>query len=309
MNSPGPGAARIKLIHFSDLHVTAPSESWSPSDWVSKRLTGWLNLNYLGRAHRFEWAEKIIGCLRRDWEDRRPDHAIFSGDASSLGFPEEIARAAELLGVDSANQSPALAVPGNHDYYTRSAAACGAFDRYFSSWLWGERVDDATYPYARRIGAFWMVAVNSCTGNRWPWDSCGSVGSEQLARLQELLERLEPGPRILITHYPLCLADGRPELRFRRLRDVDQLLAVCVRAGICLWLHGHRHTPYHRPACQRVPFPMICSGSTTQTRHWSYAEYSLEPGRLHCMRRVYDLKSDRFADGEKFEIDLPTGSS
>ena len=62
-----------------------------------------------------------------------------------------------------------------------------------------------------RVAGIWLVAVNSCVANRWTWDARGLVGTTQLRRLDALLQRLTTGPRILATHYPVCLANGRPE--------------------------------------------------------------------------------------------------
>src|SRR5262249_5145779 len=80
-------------------------------------------------------------------------------------------------------------------------------------WLVGERIDNETYPFAQRVGPVWLVAVNSATANRWPWDARGAVGAAQLERLVALLDRLDGGPRILVTPYPRALPTGRCERR------------------------------------------------------------------------------------------------
>src|SRR4029077_5906806 len=129
------------------------------------------------------------------------DRVVFSGDATALGYETEFRRAADLLGLTHADVLPGLAVPGNHDYYTRAVQASGLFERFFAPWQQGLRVDHAVYPFAQQIGPLWLVGVNSCTGNRWPWDAGGSVGPDQLKRLEQLLARLDSGPRILVTHY------------------------------------------------------------------------------------------------------------
>jgi len=308
MTSQPSATGPIRLIHFSDIHLCALPRHWNPTDWTSKRLTGWLNLRLLGREEQFAWADKVASCLRREFKTRGVELCVFSGDASALGFREEIAQAAELLSVADSHQS-GLAVPGNHDHYIADAVASEAFETQFSPWLQGERVDGAIYPFARRCGPFWLVAVNSSSANRWPWDSSGSVGPEQLARLEKLFARLGPGPRILVTHYPIFRADGQPEHRWRRLRDLDQLLAIGRKAGVCLWLHGHRHTPYQLPASERVPWPTICAGSLGQMGCWCYAEYVIEPGLLRGLRRTYRAEIDGFVDGQTFELALPVAKS
>jgi 3',5'-cyclic AMP phosphodiesterase CpdA len=292
----------VRLAHVSDIHVTAPGYSWRREDWLNKRLTAWINLRLLGRGFRFRQGETVLAALAAELDRRPPDHLVFSGDATALGFEEEVAHAAHLLQV---GELPGLAVPGNHDYLTRTAMLSGCFERHFAPWQAGERLGPETYPFAQRVGGLWLVAVNSARANRWAWDARGEVGRDQLDRLAELLARLDPGPRLLVTHYPVALASGRPERRVRGLRDLDDLLRVAVTGGVCLWLHGHRHDAYFHPVSALIPFPVICAGSATQTGLWSYNEYTLTGLRLHACQRVYDPDAGGFRDGRSFDLELP----
>lgn len=292
----------VRLAHVSDIHVTVKNCSWRREDWLNKRLAAWLNLRLLGRGFRFRRAEQVLRALLAEMEERRPDHFIFSGDATAMGFEEEIAFAAELLRVLERN---GLAVPGNHDYCTRSAMTAGHFERYFAPWQVGERIGDATYPFAQKVQHLWLVAVNSATANRWAWDARGAVGRDQLERLEQLLARLEGGPRILITHYPVVVASGRPEHRARQLRDLQDLIEVAVRGGVSLWLHGHRHNAYHHATTELAPFPIICAGSATQSGFWSYGEYLIVGTLLRASQRIFDPQRQRFREGWSFELELP----
>ncbi len=275
---------------------------------MSKRSTGWFNLRYLGRGHRFREADVVLACLAVELRQRRPDHIIFSGDATALGFEEEIARAAALLGATGSETLPGLAVPGNHDYYTSKVALSGLFERYFAVWQHGERVDGARYPFAQRVGSIWLIGVNSSTGNRMVWDASGAVGQEQLTRLARLLDRLDPGPRILVTHYPIRIANGAREKFYHSLRDLDALVTVAEQGGICLWLHGHRHTPYHFASTAFAPFPVICVGSATESGKWSYAEYLIQGRQLQALRRVYSAENKGFQDVDAFVLSLGCSS-
>jgi 3',5'-cyclic AMP phosphodiesterase CpdA len=298
----GPG---VRLAHFSDVHVAVRDSRWRKRDWFNKRMSAWVNLRVLGRGYRFRHGERVLSALANDRRHRGYDRLLFSGDATALGFEEEVARAAALLGVGDPESPPGLAVPGNHDYLTRHDMAGGYFERHFAPWQQGERVGDELYPFAQRVGPAWAVAVNSATANRWAWDASGRVGREQLDRLERLLGRLEGGPRILVTHYPVWLANGKRELRARRLHDLDDLVSVCVRGGIGLWLHGHRHHNYHTPPAGHVPFPVICAGSVTQHGLWSYKDYTLTGNRLNVLTRVFDWEKSAFRDDEAYELELP----
>jgi 3',5'-cyclic AMP phosphodiesterase CpdA len=294
----------VRLAHVSDVHATAPRCAWRLRDWFSKRLTSWANLRLLGRARHFAHTERVLSALRADLDQRPLDKVVFSGDATALGFGEEVARAADLLGV---GQRPGLAVPGNHDYCTPAAQRSGHFERCFAPWLAGERVDEAHYPFAQRVGSVWLVAVNSALGRRWPTDASGAVGADQRRRLALLLQRLDGGPRILVTHYPVRAANGLPERPSHALRDLDELIAVAVAGKVGLWLHGHCHDFYHHGPSERVPFPVICAGSTTQTGLWAYGDYTIVGNRLEGAQRAYDPLAGRFCEVRKFELTLAGG--
>jgi 3',5'-cyclic AMP phosphodiesterase CpdA len=302
-DSPAPPA--LRLAHFSDIHVTAPACVWRPEDWFNKRMSAWLNLRLLRRGARFRHADRVVAALSAELHSRGFHHAVFSGDATALGFEEEVARAAYLLGLGRPGCLPGLAVPGNHDYTTYHSMRSGHFERHFAPWLAGERVDGEAYPFAQRAGHAWLVGVNSSTANRWAWDASGRVGGPQLERLEKLLARLDGGPRILVTHYPVWLAAGGRERRAHGLRDLDDLVAVARRGGVGLWLHGHRHHAYHHTATEFAGFPVICAGSATQRGLWSYSDYTLTGRRLRAVARVYDLEREGFRDGVAFELELP----
>src|SRR5207249_3713440 len=114
---------------------------------------------------------------------------------------------------------------------------------------------------------------------------------------EKLLQRLGQGPRILVTHYPVRVASGKPESRIRALRDLNRLLDVARRGGICLWLHGHRHNTYYHPPSEEVPFPVICAGSATQHGFWSYSEYTLTERTLQAVQRVFQPRTGCFEEG------------
>jgi 3',5'-cyclic AMP phosphodiesterase CpdA len=285
--------------------LTADPLGWRAGDWFGKRVTGWMNLSLFGRARRFDRAEHVVAALMAELRQAPPDRVVFSGDATALGFETEFARAATLLGLTGGDPLPGLAVPGNHDYYVRRAVRAGYFERYFAPWLVGERVDDAVYPFAQRVGPLWLIGVNTSVPTRLPWDASGRTGPEQLARLERLLGRIGPGPRILVTHYPICRDSGRSERRSRGLRDLTRLVDVASRGGVCLWLHGHRHGSYYHANPGQAPFPVICAGSATQRGCWSYKRYTIEGSRFTALRREFDPQEGEFRDAGTFSLELP----
>jgi 3',5'-cyclic AMP phosphodiesterase CpdA len=294
----------IRLAHFSDLHLPVKLLGWRWRDLFSKRLTGWVNTKWLGRGKKFQKATQVIEALVNDLHQRQFNHLVFTGDASMLGFPIEFEAVAKLLHIGDATLPPGIAVPGNHDQYTAHAVRKHFFETTFAPWQVGERIDDHTYPFAQRVGHLWLIGVNSSRPNRIPWDSRGGVGKHQRQRLEALLKRLSPGPRILVTHYPLRIPDGRPESLWRRLRDWKRVLEIAKVGGVSLWLHGHRHTRYLISTSDDMPFPCICVGSTTQEGRWSYNEYEVQDHQLRLLRREYDPQTNRFVDRETTELTL-----
>ena len=292
----------IRLAHLSDIHITSTRLEWRLGDWFSKRLSSWLNHRF-GRGHHFALAEEVVARLMDELPARGVDHLVFSGDATALGFESEIRRAAEALRVG--RSMPGLAVPGNHDYCTPTAAASGYFEHYFEPWQKGRRIGEHRYPFAQQVGPLWLIGVNAATGNRWPWDAAGSVGAAQLDRLKHLLASLPGGVKILVTHFPVCLASGRREKWFHGLRDLDAVLEVAHAGSVNLWLHGHRHSPYYMQTPKGTAFPVICAGTATQRRLWSYGEYTIEDDLVTAVRRTYDPEGRCFRDVETFKLRLP----
>ena len=306
VSTPPSDSARmaIRLTHFSDVHLTAAPLGWRVRDVMGKRATGWVNVRLLGRGHRFRHADAVAAALVADLRTRRPDHLVFTGDATTLAFESEMAAAARRLEVGDPSLPPGVAVPGNHDRYTYGAARRETFEARFRPWLQGERVDGNTYPFARKVGHVWLIAVNSSRATPMPWDASGRVGPAQLDRLRALVGRLDAGPRVVVTHYPILTKALAPEPYWRRLRDWKRVRAAAAECGVGLWLHGHRHGWYVLPKSEAMPFPSICAGSATQTRRWGYHEYAIDGWKLSAQRRVYDPAAGAFADAETFEVNL-----
>ncbi len=292
----------IRLAHFSDVHLTANPLGWGMRDVLSKKASGWVNVTLLGRGRRFKYANDVVAALRTDLASRSYDHLVFSGDATTLAFESEMKHAAESLGVSDPALPPGLAVPGNHDYYTRFAERTGLFETYFAPWQKGERLDNETYPFAKRVGDIWLIGVNSSMANTMTWDATGRIGDVQLDRLRRLCSTLSPGPRILVTHYPLRNSHGKLEVRTHRLRDHTAALAAAKECKISLWLHGHLHRPFFLQAGGDLPFPVVCGGSAAQTRRWGYHEYVVHANVVNATRRTYDRVSGLFKDELKFDL-------
>src|SRR5262245_1294041 len=130
----------LRLAHFSDIHLTAKARGWRVRDAFNKRTSGWVNLKVLGRGKSFLHANDVTAALRREFTTRGFDHLVFSGDATALGFPNEMHEAARQLGVGDPTLPPGIAVPGNHDVYIGHSLRHRVFEEAFTPWLHGERI-------------------------------------------------------------------------------------------------------------------------------------------------------------------------
>jgi 3',5'-cyclic AMP phosphodiesterase CpdA len=295
----------IRLAHFSDLHLTATPLGLTIRDYLSKRLIGWLN--HQGRRRKsFAQAETILGQFLEELKNERFDHVIFTGDATTLGLKREYQTLMQTFG-NFEVLPEGVATPGNHDYYTRRSRRSGLFEATFAKWLQGIRVGPWPYPFAKKVGNYWLVMVNSAQPNSVPWDSRGRVGKKQRSLLIELFKQLSEEPKILVTHYPLLLESGKKEHRWRRCRDAQQLAEIARQHGVRLWVHGHRHTPYFLPAEGDRPFHLCCAGSMTQSTRWSYAIYELEEDRLRIHRRKWNEQLGQFENSPEASIEVTLG--
>jgi len=295
----------IRLAHFSDVHLPSDRLGSRVRDVFGKRASGWVNVAVLGRRRRFRFANAVVESLRREFRERSFDQLVFYGDATTMAFEREMNEAAERLGVGDPGLPPCLAVPGNHDLYTYGAVRRRVFEFAFSAWQQGERADpDHTYPFAKKVGHVWLIALNSARANLFPWDATGKVGAAQLDRLKALAAQLDSGPRIVVSHYPLLTRGRKPEARWHRLKDWKRVLDAAAACGVNLWLHGHKHAWYVLPPGPDLPFPSINVGSTAQEKLWGYHEYTIEGRHLNGLRRTYNPDTGRFQDHETFDLEM-----
>ena len=106
----------MRLLHFSDVHVSAEFRDVPIHRWVGKRGLAGLNL-LLGRGKRFSAAPEKLRALARFAQEQKFDAVLFTGDYTALGLEREFRAAREA--VEPLMHAPAgyVNVPGNHDLY------------------------------------------------------------------------------------------------------------------------------------------------------------------------------------------------
>ena len=231
------------LAHLSDPHL-APLPAPSPGQLCSKRILGYLSWRTKRRnIHQ----SQVTDTLCRDLAAAAPDHVVVTGDICNISLPAEFeAGAAWLKSLGEPDR--VTVIPGNHDAYVKLP--------WHETWgLWadymtGERAggngaeqvppaDFGDFPFVRRLGDVALVCMSSAHPTR-PFSAAGSVGPEQLERLEDWLRRLgqEGLFRTVLVHHPPL---GGQVGRRKQLTDGAALAQTVARAGAELVLHGHAH--------------------------------------------------------------------
>jgi 3',5'-cyclic AMP phosphodiesterase CpdA len=296
----------LRLAHFSDVHIGIEPARMRWRDLCSKRLLGWVNLRLLGRGAALAEAPAVARALLADLEALRPDHILFTGDATCISLPEEF-EAARKVFAPLLDDPRVIGIPGNHDVYVREAERRGEFERSFGAWMRSDLERGAfptelqshyPFPLLRLLGEeAALIALRDVHPVFWH-DSTGWVGEAQLAALEWLLERpdLRGRLRILALHYGLRRGDGSPDTCFHRLRDAGKVFEIAARKGVHLVLHGHLHGRFVHPAGKLAPFAIANPGALAHRRHrMAYHVYEIGGGSVRLEVRRFDGDAGAFA--------------
>lgn len=221
--------APFTLAHLSDPHL-APLPKPRLIELAGKRALGYVN--WTRNRHKYQRRE-VLDALVADMKAQAPDHIAVTGDLVNLALEAEFAPArAWLDGVGPPDR--VTTIPGNHDAYVR--ATSHRFGETFGPYLAG---DDGRigFPSVRRRGPLALISLSTAVPTL-PLMATGTLGHDQLASLEEVLERFaaEDVFRVLLVHHPL-----KSDARQKRMTDAADLLALLKRHGVELILHGHDH--------------------------------------------------------------------
>ena len=277
----------LRILHFSDVHLPVPPGAFRPPEILHpKRLLALLNFA-LRRGTKYADALQKLNGLR-DFLVREPvDYLLFTGDTLNFGLEREFAvavpRLAETLALA---RRGSLAVPGNHDLYTRSSLALHR--KHGAPLLRSDLPDSATptgFPLVRWLGDDAVaLAFNTARPNFAFWNSSGRVPTLELDALARLLDRPEIAARrriFLMTHYPF---DERGVLH--GLRNSRALLALLRGRDNLVLLHGHNHRPYTR-LVPGTATPLYCAGSLSKAGAESFWLFDLYGDALNARQGVW----------------------
>ncbi len=246
------------LAHLSDVHL-APLPGFPARHWNLKRTLGYLN--WL-RKRRAAHLRPTLDALVADVKAQAPDHIAVTGDLINIGLPAEYVAAEQWLRALGPPDRVTV-VPGNHDIYTRLRNDPGherwraymASDAAGIALLRGQATSGG-FPFVRRFGRIALIGLNSAVPTR-PLYANGRLGTEQRARLEDLLQRLgrDGALRVVLIHHPPFLGQASSK---KALEDAAEHEAILRQFGAELVLHGHNHRSMHA------------------VRHWPVAKWATE---------------------------------
>jgi len=296
----------MRILHFSDIHISVAWTRVPWRKWLGKRALAVVNL-LAGRARKFAQSGAKVEALARFSREQDFDLVLFSGDYTALGLDAELAAAREAVEPLMTVRSGYVNVPGNHDLYLRDTLRERLFERHFGDTLRSdlpERTVDGPWPVVRLPHPeVAVIALNSARPNPLPWRSSGRLPPLQLVALRELLRdpRLSGRHVLVVNHYPPLLGDGSRDRPLHRLVNDEELLDACsgMRGAI---LAGHVH---HRYAVRRTdgsPW-VLCSGSTTYTGREGLWVLDVEGGTLRATPGGWDGTSYALSSRQTIELD------
>lgn len=230
-------SGRLTLLHFGDLHLWRLG--WD-ADFAVKRLLGLTNL-IVRRGRRFP--EPVARQLVARLTGEQADALLFSGDLTTTSLRGEFRAAQELLKplLDRWGRR-FIAIPGNHDRYTRRAAQSQLFETLFTQC-------PRELPFAVDLNERWTLAGFDCSAAR-SFTSRGHLAPAGLARLDELLREQRRRGRQLIAmgHYPLAYP-GWVNPRWQHVLPERAAVLETLRLHDArLYLHGHVHSRWRLEA-------------------------------------------------------------
>lgn len=197
----------VRFIHLTDLHVGDPAQPdphlYSDTGATLRQILG------------------LVGVM-----EQRPSFIVASGDLTNRGDAQSF-RALKKIFAEI--DLPVIYALGNHD--SRPGFHHGMHDR-------SEGLDAALF-YDQVIDGIHIIVLDSSS----PGKVSGSIGPEQFAWLEGVLDTHQDLPKLIVCHHPPALGTG-PDWDHWRTVEYSQsqkLAALLKGRNILAILSGHIH--------------------------------------------------------------------
>lgn len=277
----------MRIAQISDFHYTCLS--WNPLRLFPKRFVGQMNW-LLHRNDQFccqtlEALPKLLASLNVDW-------VFLGGDFTSSSLDKEFSLAKSF--VDQLTL-PWIAIPGNHDMYTRSSFKKKRYYQYLKNGNASVFSLDTDGVEAHRIADGWWIIALDTTRPTGLWSAKGLFSQNQEKLLDHFLNSLPKDESvILLNHYPF-FQHGLPQ---HSLEGGERLQALLQRhPNILLYLHGHTHGRIIADLqASRLPV-VLDSGciADKKTGSWNLIDVEKEGCKVTCYEHKTPIQTKAFA--------------
>lgn len=274
----------MKILHFGDVHLPLPPGALhSPAVLHPRRIPAVVNY-FLRRGRHYARGASKLEALAAFLRRNPVDWVFYAGDSVNMGLAAEFRVASPRLdAVFRLARRGAVAVPGNHDFYTSGSVVS------FRRWM---KAGCESGPSGIREGAPRMkvlspdaavVAFETACPHWAFWNSSGRLAAKDRGWLEDWLDgaSIRAKSRVfLLTHYPPD--DTNP---FHGMRGTGKIADLLSGRRNVVVLHGHVHAlSVRRISVGGADIPVYCSGSLSKEGMEAFWLHELSGGRLISRR-------------------------
>jgi 3',5'-cyclic AMP phosphodiesterase CpdA len=281
----------LKIAHLSDLHFS--HFVLNPIQFLSKTWIG--NANLLlkrGKILQPICAEDFGQFLLKQGVEL----VLISGDLSTTSQPLEFKKAKNFITSLETMGLKVLAVPGNHDHYTKKAFNKKLFYNFLSNTscssfkCFGELKNDLIEHYC--INNQHIILLDLATYTPW-FTAYGTFSSKIKERLMDILNTIpKNSPLIVVGHFPIVDKEG---VFKHSLKHGDELLDLLKKHPNVTYLHGHDHK--FNVLENKNGFYQVDAGSLSDTKKGSFSLIDLEKNSI----TAYLRENKTFTKGPSYE--------
>lgn len=275
----------MRIAQLSDFHFT--HVTWNPFELFPKRFFGQINW-LLSRNKNFSF--QLLEELPSFFSKINVDLVLLGGDFTTSSLHQEFVIAKNF--VQKINQ-PWIAIPGNHDQYTKRSYKQGRYYKYFKNKeatlfsLEKEGIE------AHKIAPTWWILALDTTHATHISSSRGHFSKSQESALKNLLTQIPCSDFvILFNHYPF-FQHGSPKHSLVRGEALENLIKQ--HPNIVLYLHGHTHQ-HIMADLQASHLPLLLDGgSCTQKKStWNLIDLTNEGCTVTAYQHLTPVRKENY---------------
>ncbi len=277
--------SHFRIAQLSDFHFT--HVTWNPFKLFPKRFFGQMNW-LLSRNKNFAFSN--LQDLPSLFSKMNIDLVVLGGDFTTSSLHQEFSLAKTFI--ETLNL-PWIAIPGNHDQYTRRSFIQKRYYRYFKNKNAAFYSLEKDGIEAHRIAPhWWLIALDTTHATKLS-SSQGFFSEKQENTLEELFNAIPQNDSIiLLNHYPF-FQHGSPKHCLMRGEALESLIKE--HSNIVLYLHGHTHQ-HIMADLQKSNLPILLdAGSCTQTQNsWNLIDLTEKGCTVTAYQHINPVRTENY---------------